>query len=628
MFSIKNIFTFIASVFVAVFLVYGTFANHTKWSQTNIAADGIEYTVVRLETDSNKKNNLAIAPYDGKNVPAWSVLGANFWRLATAFALPDPVPTFIQKNNHIIFDKFRGIFSFYDPFVKYSLEPKNNAYKIHQITNGSVHITTEKSGVISVYSIDAVVQLDFYHQWQKMTDMILFPGMFIRFDPDDNKLLKGAKDLYRIMAVLTAKNTTGIEFIDPRVTNNNKENIFLVYRSAVETRPLFNMVHWLFLDRVATADMIKNYRSSLEWSDNKENIKYVYNPNKLNFYQMNRLRVILSDAVQSQDISIEKFHADVKSVYASSRKLIEKDTIRAMLEQFLTDARFASFGGIAGQQFESIYNEIANILGIAPDLWKGKFFQALSDIYSRNIAKKKDDSISPMHTYTQTAMALQQTLENTRIDPKDFFNITLYAYQILEKAQDKTMFTKDRIGSPATYVLINTLFRASEKYIAWLESQQEKNRTYRTMVSQFYSNVLSSLVRSLYHIYTTTNQNNVIVLKGQYLNGDQVQNLPLWLGTQLSGMLTFANDNYKTVLWVYAQSNQGDIKQYDINKLNTLYQSLLRLNWFLQLTTSDKYRTYLQNPFVAEESENTDDILPKITNNTLETYNQPEVTQE
>jgi hypothetical protein len=54
-----------------------------------------------------------------------------------------------------------------------------------------------------------------------MTDMILFPGMYIRFNPEDNEQLRSA-DLFRIMLVLgdsKSDKNTGLEFVNPRVTN-------------------------------------------------------------------------------------------------------------------------------------------------------------------------------------------------------------------------------------------------------------------------------------------------------------------------------------------------------------------------------------------------------------------------
>lgn len=78
----------------------------------------------------------------------------------------------------------------YDPFSLYTLSPESHSYQISQITNGSFYISDEPDGTVSIYSIDAVVELSFFYESQKMTDMILFPGMYIRFDPKANLALK------------------------------------------------------------------------------------------------------------------------------------------------------------------------------------------------------------------------------------------------------------------------------------------------------------------------------------------------------------------------------------------------------------------------------------------------------
>lgn len=63
-------------------------------------------------------------------------------------------------------------------------------YSIKQITNGSLYISDEPDGTVSVYSIDAVVELSFFDKNIKMTSLILFPGMYIRFDPQANRELE------------------------------------------------------------------------------------------------------------------------------------------------------------------------------------------------------------------------------------------------------------------------------------------------------------------------------------------------------------------------------------------------------------------------------------------------------
>lgn len=63
------------------------------------------------------------------------------------------------------------------------MRPVDQSYQITQITNGSFYISDEVDKTVSIYSIDAVIELTFFDKGEKMTDMILFPGMYIRFDP-------------------------------------------------------------------------------------------------------------------------------------------------------------------------------------------------------------------------------------------------------------------------------------------------------------------------------------------------------------------------------------------------------------------------------------------------------------
>jgi hypothetical protein len=54
---------------------------------------------------------------------------------------------------------------------------------------------------------------------------------------------------------------------------------------------------------------------------------------------------------------------------------------------------------------------------------------------------------------------------DSNIESKDYFDVALYAYQLLKKAQDGQNFTDESLQSKATYALIGTIFSATEKYI-------------------------------------------------------------------------------------------------------------------------------------------------------------------
>jgi hypothetical protein len=53
------------------------------------------------------------------------------------------------------------IFSLYDPFAQYSLVSRDNDFRIVEVTNGSFYVGTEADGTRSLYSIDAVIRLEF-----------------------------------------------------------------------------------------------------------------------------------------------------------------------------------------------------------------------------------------------------------------------------------------------------------------------------------------------------------------------------------------------------------------------------------------------------------------------------------
>jgi hypothetical protein len=105
----------------------------------------------------------------------------------------------------------------------------------------------------------------------------------------------------------------------------------------------------------------------------------------------------------------------------------------------LTDSRFALFStNNSSKKYEDIYNEVATILGIKKTSGKYQFFQKLSDIYSQNIVtQKRDTAFSKIDTYTPTAAELLSSVNFPDIEQKDYFDIALYSYNVLKKAEDR-----------------------------------------------------------------------------------------------------------------------------------------------------------------------------------------------
>ena len=101
-----------------------------------------------------------------------------------------------------------------------------------------------------------------------MTDMVLFPGMYIRFDPKMNSGLNGA-NLFRILQSLEpdgtqteSSDTTGIEFVNPRMDSSDDKDTFFMYK-LIHAGVLFQMLHVLFYEQVSQIDLYKDFGSSL-----------------------------------------------------------------------------------------------------------------------------------------------------------------------------------------------------------------------------------------------------------------------------------------------------------------------------------------------------------------------------
>lgn len=585
----KNILIFTLSAILATLFVLGSFVFGTENYQDrkSIGSRQITKSLVSIVKDTPKSEIIAYNPYKSW-ATSTGILFLEFWRLSTAFVMAEHFPMLsFSWNNSLQFEHIQGIISLYDPFSVYNLRPVDQSYQITQITNGSFYISDEVDKTVSIYSIDAVIELTFFDKGEKMTDMILFPGMYIRFDPWANLSLKWA-DLFKIMLVLgDDKNSkhTGLEFVNPRVSNGS-DDIFFMFKLPTATRPLFQLLHLLFNERIKQVDLVKNYTSN-RGTTSSDNISAIHNPAKKNYYLLDDLRSVLSRAVQSKMDSRE-FRSKIENIYKESRSLVNGNSVQTTLEAFLTDSRFAIYQPTGSANFSTIYTETASILKKTPDTGKWKFFQYLSDIYSLNIvAQKKDPTFSGIDTYTPTAEWLRRTLDNNSIESKDFFDIALYAYQLLQKAQDAQSFTVEALASEATYSLINTLFIATDKYIQGLPEADQKS-AYQTLVVQFYAPIANTMSRSIYSLYTTQ-MNSKIYLNEQYLDGDNVKFNPK-IRDYLESVYATMHTSYENISSLYTIEDQ----QFAFISYR---DSVVRIGGFMDMVSEGGYREYQQAPY-------------------------------
>ncbi len=288
----------------------------------------------------------------------------------------------------------------------------------------------------------------------------------------------------------------------------------------------------------------------------------------------------------------EEFKSKVNALYNESRVLVQGNSVQLLLESFLTDTRFAIFKTTQSSKFNAIYVETAGILGITPTVGKGKFFQYLSDIYSRNIySQKRDPIFSGIDTYTPTADGLKQTIDNSNIESKDYFDIALYAYQLLQKAQDGQVFTNESLSSKATYDLMGTLFNATEKYISGLDAEAQKS-AYQTLVIQFYAPIASTLTKSLYATYAT-NIEDKLYLNPKFLDGNTIK-FDEDIKENIDIMYMIFRNMYEKISPYYVEGEQN-------YALLSFRDSVLRVGAFLEMTSDGAYKEYQQKPHVGAD---------------------------
>ncbi len=536
-------------------------------------------------------------------------LYVEFGRLASAMFISEsktiePNILYLSGNTLIPKKDYPSIISLYDPFTLYNLRSAAGDYVIREVTNGSFYLGREADGTVSVYSIDAVVRLEFLHEGNFMTDMVLFPGMYIRFDPKLNRTLAGA-DLFRIILSMVstgdeqAIDRTWVEFVNPRISSSSESDTFFMYRLPTYTRVLFRSLHAEFSSRVKKIEDLKKYSSDFLYDLEESQSSKVSNPAKINHFLLKNLEWLLSQIV-SNSKTLEEFRTALEKINNASKQLAKWNDVEKTLEEFLTDARFASFWKSNNAHFQEIYNEIASILGIAPASGKWELLQQLSNIYSLNLsAQIKDKEFSRIDTYSPTAREILSTLSSKDIESKDYFDVALYAFHVLKKAEDGGKFFDEATVANATYDLLSTIFLSTDKYV----KSQGDPTAYKSLSIQFYDHLLITLVNSLYSLYTE-NENDRIYFKKKYVDDGVIKINEKQLIEKLRNLDWVIELLFSSLQKVYA--NETDLRTF-----LSIKKSKLRFHAFVKLFDKWKYAEYLLSPYVSIKTD--DQSLPKIS---------------
>jgi hypothetical protein len=611
---LKNILTLLLVVLTTAFLAVSSFTfSQEKEYTSDISAFAFMRTTAKIMKTELGKSFIDKKEYLGNDplvLDKWMAGHIEFGKLASAFILSN-------KSGSLDFDDFvfsgatltvnpeyPTVFSLYDPFTVYSVASLYRDFLVTQVTNGSFYIGRDDDGTYSLYSVDAVIRLDFLDNGAHMSDMVLFPGMYIRFDPKMNKILKGA-NLFRILQSLESdgtqdesNSTTWIEFVNPRMDTAENVDSFFMYKLPVRTNILFQMLHVLFYDRVSQIDLYKEYgASAYAYTNNTTRDEWLVNPGKKSHFLLLGLDTVLASALQNT-VSLESIRTQISDISDSADTLAVGNDVEARLERFLTDGRFALFGGTKNEQFAEIYTAISETVGKAPRTAHALLLQRLSDIYSKNlVAQKKDLAFSRIDTYSPTALELKNTLESTDIEQRDYFDIALYAFNVLKKAEgDGWLFIDEAIYAHPTYALIETILVATDRYVNSIEDAERKNITYEGITLYFYDHMLNILARSVYHTFME-NEDGYLYLKPTFrpttnepkihMNQSLIQDF-----ITLDGRLALVSERLDAQ---YGPDSENRV-------FRSIKKSITTFHSFARLLDYESYSEYIKLPYISDQA--------------------------
>ena len=546
-----------------------------------------------------------------KNISKNSIIFGELGRLSSFMYLSQsgkflPPITFSGKTDLNV-SNIQGIISLYDLFSTYSIHSQSGSFRLDQITNGSFYIGNESDGKIVIYAIDGVARLVFLSWWKEMTNMILFPGSYIRFDPKRNSALNGA-DLFRTILSLQEGENEIFEFVNPRVNTGNDKDTFFNYRLPLETKWLFRTLSARFHEQVESVDLLKSY---WVWSSTNATVAsdWLINPSKKNHIMLLELKGLLSQVIRTKKDK-KTIVNRIWEIYQNAKALkMESSSAKKTIEKFLLDGRFALYGNISDidDGYQETYENIAKMIGIEKTGGKSKLLQNLADIYSWNLFLQMSKTATfKIDTFEPTATTLRSTIDEPWIDEKDFFDIAIYSYNIIDKIQDKWILSREYLENKSTYDYLITFFYAGNKYMNSIDDIGKRSKTILSFSSQFYEKVLTLIVRSLYGMLMT-DDHGALYLSDSFVDGTNVK-LDIDFMRQinrLNSVIAYVNDSLVTA---YDGAWEG------VDVYTRIQKSTLRLKELATLLDPEKYNTnyatYSDLPFATEMEDGI--VVPKV----------------
>jgi hypothetical protein len=394
--------------------------------------------------------------------------------------------------------------------------------------------------------------------------------------------------------------------VNPRVNIGDEQDTFFNYRLPNSSIILFRVLSAKFKEKVEAKNSLKQRYGLYGYNENAIESPWLMNPSKKNHNMLVELSFLLSKALDNNSNS-EAIIGKIGTLYKQASLLNLRDaTAKSLVEQFLLDGRFAQYGGSVSPKYQETYENIARIIGIERTDAKGQLFQNLADIYSRNLFNQKNtDIVRIINTYSPTATELAKTLDKDEIPQKDYFDIAIYAYNILRKMEEKNqLLSQSTMEDNSTYIYFTTFFRASNKYIESIEDPIKRQQTIMSFSRQFYDYMLTLIVSSLYQSFVVA-EDGALFLSPQFREGIKVKISPELLDNirNLDATVQAIAPSIEA-LW----SGSG---KTDTDTFAHIGQNIMRLKGFASMIDPDTYKDYIKTPYKLDP-DNKNGIVPLI----------------
>ena len=202
--------------------------------------------------------------------------------------------------------------------------------------------------------------------------------------------------------------------------------------------------------------------------------------------------------------------------------------------------------------------------------------------------------------YDQNTEACSVHPELCAIEQKDYFDIAIYAFNILKKMEESgQMLSKSSIEDTATYTYLGIFFQSARLYIDSIDDPEKKLQTVTSFSRQFYDYIITTLSTSLYAHYTEVSD-GAIYVAGDYRDGVKLKFSDEFVNN--IGALTNLVDILSPALASLSTDASGSTTDDTYSRIE---KNIVRIKAFSSLIQNDDYKDYVKSPYKVDTKEKT-----------------------